>query len=445
MRIFTVTAKDLRRFLGDRRALVVSLALPLVLTFIMGLSFGGGMFGSSGISAIEVALVGEGLPTALRDRLTEGLEESGFFAATWADSATADKWVRHGDVSAALVFPDDLLKRFLRFEDVPVQVWQDPGSPLKSGIVASVVSRALRSYQAGEAAYLALWPEDRSDPADSSSAQLLESYFAGDFATLWKKWRRSDEDPVWVEFQNRTGRIMDRQIALGDALGQPAVVLQVQDKVPAEESVGSGDVNLFNYFLPTFAVFFLMFGAAAATRDVHRERAAGTLQRQLLSPLAAAEFILGKWLSATVQGLFQLMVLFLAGALLYQVNLGSDPWSLPVAVLLTCTTAASVFLFLAVLSRNEKISDNLGTIVVLVSAMLGGNMVPIDQLPPWIHSIGRLFFNYWANLSFSQVMVADENLFDKPLPVFILVGATVALLSASLLVFTIRQRRGGLL
>ena len=47
MRIFTVAGKDLRRFQSDRRALIVSLALPLVLTFIMGLSFGGGMFGSS--------------------------------------------------------------------------------------------------------------------------------------------------------------------------------------------------------------------------------------------------------------------------------------------------------------------------------------------------------------------------------------------------------------
>jgi hypothetical protein len=46
MRIFIATGKDLRRFLNDRRALVVSLALPLVLTFIMGLSFGGGLFGS---------------------------------------------------------------------------------------------------------------------------------------------------------------------------------------------------------------------------------------------------------------------------------------------------------------------------------------------------------------------------------------------------------------
>jgi ABC-type multidrug transport system permease subunit len=308
-----------------------------------------------------------------------------------------------------------------------------------------VVQRGLRSYQAGEAAYLGLWPEDRPDKADSNSIELLESYFEGDFAAVWNKWRRADEDPVWLDFRSRVARVMDRQVALGDALGGPAVVLNVRDKVPVEESVESGEVNLFNYFLPTFAVFFLMFAVSAATRDIHRERALGTLQRQLLSPLAGMEFVLGKWLSATLQGSLQLMVLFLAGALLFRVNLGSDPWSLPLAVLLTCTTASGFFLFLSLLCRNEKMSDSLSTIVVLVSAMLGGNLVPVDTLPDWVRSIGQIFFNYWANLSFSQILVSNEGLFEHPLPALVLSGATVVLMAASVLVFLIRHRRGGLL
>ena len=187
-----------------------------------------------------------------------------------------------------------------------------------------------------------------------------------------------------------------------------------------------------------------MFGVAAATRDFHRERRNGTLQRQLLSPLRALEFILGKWLSAALQGTFQLMVLFLAGALLFRVNLGPDPWSLPLAVLLTCTAATGVFLFLTLLCRDEKMADNLSTVVVLISAMLGGNMVPIDSLPPWIATVGQFFFNYWANRSFSQILVSNRSLFDDPQPAMVLSGATICLLGACLIVFVLRQRRGGL-
>ena len=445
MRIFTVAAKDLLRFLGDRRALVVSLALPLVLTFIMGLSFGGGIFGKSGISAIQIVLVAEEIPGFLRERFTQGLEEADFFSVTWADSSTADRLVREGKAAAAVVLPDDLVQRFLEFEEVPIRVWKDPGSPLKAGIVQEVLSRGLGEYQAGEAAYLALWPEDGPDSADSTSTDMFKKYFEGDFSAIWRQWRDAENDPAWDEFQDRVARIMDRQVALGDALGQPGIRLEIFDQVPTQETGEPDEVNLFNYFLPTFSVFFLMFGVAAATRDFHRERVMGTLQRQLLSPLGALEFVLGKWLSATLQGCFQLLVLFLAGAILFQVNLGPDVWSLPLVVLLTCTAASGVFLLLTLVCRNEKMADNLGTIVILVSAMLGGNMVPVDTLPDGIRLAGQFFFNYWANLSFSHVLVSNGSLFDEPLPVLVLSAATVVLLASCLIVFVFRQRRGGLI
>ena len=191
-------------------------------------------------------------------------------------------------------------------------------------------------------------------------------------------------------------------------------------------------------------VFTYRRNVAAATREFHRERSQGTLQRQLLSPLRPLEFILGKWLSAALQGSIQLLVLFLAGAILFQVNLGPDPWSLPLVVLLTCTAAAGFFLFLTLLCPNEKIADSLGTIVVLISAMLGGNMVPIDSLPEWFRAVGQFFFNYWANLSFSHILVSNESLLEKPLPALVLSAATLGFLGGSLIVFIVRQRRGGM-
>ena len=448
MLVKVLAKKDILRLMSDRRALVVNMVLPLVLTFIMGLSFGGGLFGKSGISAIKIVLVAEGVPDFLKDRFSEGLEESGFFSVSWSDSLTADRLVREGKVAAAVVLPDDLVRRFLGLEEVPIIVWKDPGSPLKAGIVEQVLSRGLRQYQAGEAAYRALWPEDGRVAGGSDSVDLLESYFEGDLPTLWRQWRTAENDTAWTDFQDRFARIMDRQVALGDALGKPGIQLEVHDKAASAETDqagGAGEVNLFNYFLPTFSVFFLMFGVAAATRDFHRERSLGTLQRQLLSPLGALEFILGKWLSAALQGTIQLLVLFLGGAILFQVNLGPDPWSLPLAVLLTCTAAAGFFLFLTLLSRDEKMADNLITIVILVSAMLGGNMVPVDSLPEWIRTLGQFFFNYWANLSFNHILVSNGSLFEEPIPAVVLLCATIGFLGASLVAFIVRQRRGGLI
>ncbi len=441
MLVTALVGTDLRRLAGDRRALIVNLLLPLLLTFIMGLSFGGGFFGKGGISAIEVVLVGQGVPSLLRDRIDETLARTDFFATSWADSAEADRRVREGEAAAALVLPSDFARRFFAGEDLAVTVWKDPGSPLKAGIVEQILQRVLSRYQAGEAAYLALWPEDAYDaggPDETAWDELLD----GGFSEAWRRWRAGGRDPQLREAGERLLRSVDHNLALGRALDHEQVALTVHDKAPA--AAAAGEVNLFDLFLPSFAVFFLMFGVAAGARDVHRERERGTLQRQLLAPVTGLQFLLGKWLSAALQGVIQLLVLFLAGALLFRVNLGPDAWSLVVMVVAGCTAAAAFFVLLALLTPTEKVMDNLSTVVILVAAMLGGNMVPLDAMPPWIHGVGRLFFNYWINVGLGDVVARDRSLAAAPLPAVVLAGVTLGCLALGLVAFLARRRRGGL-
>lgn len=446
MSVLAIAGKDLKRYAVDRRAMVVNLILPLVLTFIMGLSFGGGLFGDSGgISAIPIALVADGLPQALQDRMANGLTESGFFTPTWTDSVTADALVRQGEVAAAAVLPPSFLQRFMAFEDVQVQVWKDPGSPIKAGIVEQVLSRSVQQYQAGEAAYRALWPRDMglagSDPVQQAIWQDLTD---GSFSSFWQRLRKSGGDTSRVAMRESFLAGLDRHVALQEALAQTRIQLRVQDKTPVKVSETARDQNLFNYFLPSFSVFFLLFAVAASCRDLHREKDRGTLQRQLLSPAGGSQLLLGKWLSAAVQGCLQLGTLYLAGAVLFRVNMGPDVWSLPVLVILCSGAATSVFMLLALISPTEKIMDNLSTVVVLVSAMLGGNMIPVDSLPTSIHNIGQFFFNYWANLGFSNIMVRDVSLITEPKPVYILFAAMVLLLAVNLHLFKRKARAGGL-
>ncbi len=439
-RLWVFAARDLRRMANDRRALVINLALPLLLTSIMGLSFGGGIFGKKGISAIPVALVAGELPDALRDRLLAGLQESGFFAPVWADSAQADALVRSGDVAAAIVLPDDALKGFFQSDSLSVAVWKDPSSEVKAGIVEEIVRRGVLRVQAGEAAYRALWPDDyRISTGDSAAVADL---FAGGLDEIWRNLR----DPDAVDSRKRAteflARAMDHQVALSRALSEPQVGLTIADRIPVAAEDGR-ESSLFDYFLPSFAVFFLMFAVAGGARDLHRERTRRTLQRQLLGPGSAWPVVVGKWAASVVQGVVMLSVLLLAGALLFRVNLGPDPWTLPVVVVLTCTAASGFFMLLALLVRREKVLDNLSTAVILVSGMLGGNFMPVDNMPEWMAAVGRFFFNYWANLSFARVIGDNGSLTAVGTPLTVLATASAVLLVAIVVLFRLRVRRGG--
>ncbi len=443
MVVKALAKKDLLRFVSDRRALIVNMVLPLILTFIMGLSFGGGLFGQSkGISAIPLVLVGSDLPEVLKDRLAQGLRDSEFFEVTWTDSLTADSYVRNGEAAAAVVLPPGMVKDFFQLKPVDVQLWKDPGSHLKSGIVEQVITRSLRQYQAGEAAYLSLWPNEEYPNLTGENGEFDDSLFSGDLVSVWQKWRNTSDDPRWTQSRESLINAVDRHMALSDAFDESVISMTVHDKAPMAESETPKDINLFDYFLPGFSVFFLMFAVSASARDLHREKLNGTLHRQLLCPIKSTDLILGKWISATAQGVFQLLVLYLAGAVLFQVNLGPDAWSLALAVLLCCSAAAGLFLIIALITPTEKMMDNISTIVVLISAMVGGNMMPLDQLPLWVHSFGRFGFNYWANISFNNIMAKNQSALENPLPVMVLLAMSLGFLVINLILIRVKTRQG---
>ncbi len=445
MQVIVLAYKDLKRVVSDRKSLAISLVVPFLLTFIMGLSFGGGLFGKTGgISAIPVALVAGDLPDMLKQPLADGLAETGFFQATWTDTAQASAWVKEGKVSAAVVLPPDFTERFFSYEEVAIEVWKDPASQLKAGIVEEVIRRLVVLVQANEAAYVTLWPESTDPEENQKLEDWAQKFFAGDFADIWQRVRRGDQNSELETVGQVFLTGMDRQMALVKALEEGGITLSVDDKAPTGEGAAEGQVNLFNYFLPTFAVFFLMFSVAASCRDLHRERASGTLQRQLLAPLRPGSLLLGKWLAASGQGVLMLSVLFLAGGILYRVDLAAAPLSLVAIVILCSTAASSVFMLLALLSPSEKYMDNLTTVVILVSAMLGGNMVPLENLPAWMTSISQFMFNYWANLSFQNILMEGRGIGSDPRPAVVLLGVSFGLLTLNLLLFRWRVRRGGL-
>ncbi len=430
--------KDLKRQFSDRKGVVVYLLVPLLLTFIMGLSFGGGIFGDTGISAIPLAISGGDLPSGLRDQLAQGLQESGFFQVTWTDSTAAADLVRTGDAKAALILSDRFLNRMLTGEKTTLKLWKDPDSAIKAGIVESILSGFVKQLQAGEAAHRALWPDD--DPSALSDTDgPLADILSGDPVRMIEG-MRSDDSGARDELLDQ----LERSVVFGRTVSEPVLDLEVHDRQDWEAA--SGDArqsrNLYDYFLPSFAVFFMMFGTAAIVRDLHRERENRTLARLLCGPTVVGTIVLGKWITAVVMATMQVMVLLICGGVLFGLNIASAPAALVLVSVCAGAAAASVYMVLGLLVRTEKTMDALTTIVTLVSGMLGGNFFPLDLMPPAMHLVSRGTFNYWANRAFSDIITRGEG-FVAVVPeilamsVIAMVGLVVAVS-----VFRLRQRKG---
>lgn len=436
MRTVLIT-KDLRRWWSDRNAVVVTLLLPLALTAVLGVSFGGFGGGGPQIEAIPLDVVGDP-PALLRDALDDALAEAGLFVVTWTDSAAARKRVTAGDARAALLVPPDALERFLDGREVVFTLWKDPGSVFQAQVVEEILKRMVLMIRAGEAAYYGAWPGDwyaagRDDP--------FAELFAGDSSL--EVWRRISEGGPQAEAAwERLKVIIDHQTALQDAFAAPLVDLHVEAREgdASDPRQAAASRNMFDWILPGMGIFFLMFAAVNAAADIHRERAGGTLRRLLAAPLGPADVLVSKWAYAMLNGLLQLLVLLAAGRVLFKMNLGPDPWSLPVVAAASAAMLGSLYLPLALLTRNEKQMGSLGTGLTLVLGMVGGSFVPIDNLPGALRVLGEAAPNAWAVRAITEVVARNQGL-DVVLPLILrLLGAAAALLLLSL---AIHRRRGG--
>jgi len=436
--------KDIRRWWADRGAVIVTLALPLILTAVLGVSFGG--FGGDGpaMDAIPLALVGDP-PAPIRDALEQALSETGLFEAVWCDSAYADAAVRKGDVRAALVAPDDLLAKLFGGEKVIFELWKDPVSVFQADIVEQILERMLLEVRAGEAVYAAVWPEDWYP--DEGDDDPMDALFEGDsFLDVWRRVR--DGTPEAKAAWDRMSAIMDHQVVVSDALADPAVDLVAVERTAGE--VGEMESpqasrNMFDWILPGMGIFFMMFAASNAGGDLHRERAGGTMRRLLAAPMRDSDLLLGKWSFAAANGLLQMGVLFGAGKLLFRMNLGPDPFALPLVAVATSGMLASFYLPLALLTRDEKQLGQVSTGVILFLALVGGNFMQPENMPAVLQAIGRFTPNYWANTAFTEIIAYDRGLESVGVHLLILVSITVVFLGLSLLIYKRRGGKAGLL
>ena len=391
MKLITLVLKDTLTRFRDRNALLYMLAAPLLIGLIMGAAFGGQNDGSSPIYAIPVAVVnadegdlGEMFVAVLTDiRVETGEGEQSLFAVTVLDEPqVARAGVENGEFRGALLLPADF-SAALRNPEAPsarVDLYTDPTSSISPVILQSVTRRI---------------------------AQGFESAALGGRLTVQEATAAAQANP-----------------ALGDALARlPQALAAAQNEFAAaqsektrirlrRETVGvAQEFDIMGYFMPSMAIFFLMFAMFAGARSILEEERQGTLSRLMTTPTRPGEILLGKLGGTLITGLLQMAVLVLISALLFGVDWGA-PLGVALLTVATVTAAAGLGAAVAAIARDDNQASVLGSAIALIFAILGGNFLPIQYAPPWLDALSRLTLNRWAldgfiALSLDQAPLAD--------------------------------------
>jgi ABC-2 type transport system permease protein len=375
--LWELVRKDLKIFLSDRKALLISFAVPVAIASFMGiLTDSMSHSGAKPASKMPIAVAMED-KGSVADDIMARLHKSDSVEVRQASAEQARKWVKDGTLAFAVIVPPGFTEKA-----VDAMGTETPGPEL----------------------------ETLSDPSRQMESQIARG--------------------------NVQGAIMSGVVKAkyGEVAGSgkmPFSEASAATKVDASNDPmanWSGTAHAF----AGMGVQGLLFWSIEAAMGILRERRQGIWRRLRASPVSPFLLLLGKILSGAIRAMAILTVVFGAGALIFHMRIGGSLLGFALVALAVSLMAAAFGMFVAALGRTEQQSRGLSILAVLGMVMLGGAWFPMALMPGWIQKISLVIPVRWAVDGFDGMTWRAQGL-AAALPsvgvllLFAIVFATIAL------------------
>lgn len=189
-----------------------------------------------------------------------------------------------------------------------------------------------------------------------------------------------------------------------------APVLGVQEQ-PAFNSFLLQKPSSAQQNVPAWALFGMFFIVVPISGSIALERRSGTLARLLVAPASPLGLLAGKLLAYVAVSMVQFTtILVLATTLLpalgvRRLDMGSSPLAIMLIALCASLAAAGFGVFMGTACRTFEQASVLGPLLVVISAALGGIMVPLYIMPKLMQNISVFSPLGWGLRAFQEVLV----------------------------------------
>ncbi|MEW6236506.1 MAG: ABC transporter permease [Candidatus Omnitrophota bacterium] len=150
--------------------------------------------------------------------------------------------------------------------------------------------------------------------------------------------------------------------------------------------------NIFVYMFPGMMLMWVLFIAQNAMADIYGEQEKKTLQRMQTSPTTVNQIVISKILRCFLLCYISEGLLILFTTFVFGMSWGNLFFQILVmgAVNLAITGLLSLVYSLA---KRKTQADAISLVVILFSSMLGGGMVPFEEMPVFMKAIGQWTIN----------------------------------------------------
>jgi ABC-2 type transport system permease protein len=184
-----------------------------------------------------------------------------------------------------------------------------------------------------------------------------------------------------------------------------------EDLVTEEAAGGFILPNPVQQGVPAWALFGMFFIVIPISASQIRDRETGIFRRLLSFPVPRSSLLAGKLLAYLLINIVQFLLMFEAGTRLLPLITGSPmpiqfrATSLAAVTLAAAAAATSYGLMVSSLARTAEQSSAFGSLSVVILAVLGGVMVPMFVMPPFMRAIAQVSPIYWGIEAYQDVIL----------------------------------------
>ena len=434
--LLTLLYKDFANLRRNRGALVLTFVVPMVIIYIVGMVFGLGRR-DNGPSGIRLAVVNESSNPAAQQLVAALRNEKAFHIVMEfpnADKSTrplaeADlrPMIRDRQFSYALVLPPDLLSDSRL--GLHLKILSDPRNDIENQMVNGLLQKTIFSNV----------PQLLGQSLQTRARQFLGSPKLTEFNhTIATSIARTfGGDAAVIERDITQGNFgLDELVAPGATSGggrrAGGDIFSRIVQIDAEQVVGR-DVQapVATRLVGGYAVMFLLFALSNSAAAFFDEKNTGIFQRLLSSPVSRSQLLWSRFFYGVLFGLVQLMALFIAGRVLYGVDVFGHLGNL----LVVCASVAAVCtgfgMLLAAVTKSAEAARSLATLLVITMSACGGAWFPISFMPEFMQHIARFTIVYWAIDGFSQVLWVGSTFIELLPTLGVLLGTTAVVMTVA--------------
>jgi len=434
--LLTLLGKDFANLRRNRGALILSLVVPMLIIYIVGMVFGIGR-PDSGPTSIPLAIVNMSSDPAATKVLDALRKQPTFHVIT--EYVNPDKTTRtmvEGDLrqlihdrnfSYALVIPQDFLSD--EHFGLHLKILSDPRNDIENQMVNGLLQQTIFS-SVPELLGKSLLAQNkrvfgltRSDQFNRALANNIATNFGGDPEEILDRINNGDFG---------LNRLVQGTSAVNSNQHSGAFISNLV-KIDREQVIGA-DVKspVATRIVGGYAVMFLLFALSGQSAAFFDEKNSGIFRRLLSAPVSRAQLLWSRFFYGIVFGLAQLSTLFLAGELLYGVDATGHAAELIVVCICVAAACTAFGMLLSAITRSAAAANSLATLIVITMSACGGAWFPISMMPAFMQHLAHYTLVYWSIEAFNAVLWAGDS-FVQLLPTLgVLLATAIVVMSIAL-------------